>query len=75
MKFLERIFGRGKDITITDEPTRWQVGDINYMKDSTGVYFAVGNQVFCEEGPLVDPVEGEAVRLKVSNDFRRRMGL
>jgi len=77
MKTLERIFRRKKDVVIADEPTRWQVGNVNYMKDPTGVYFAVGDQVFCEEGPLVHPTEGEAVLLSEPESvvIRRKMGV
>jgi len=77
MKFLEIIFGRKNDVVIAEEPTRWQVGDVSYMQDSTGIYFAVRGQVYCERGALVDPCEGESILLggPEGDVIRRRMGI
>lgn len=47
------------------------------IQDSTGTYFAVRGQVYCEQGPLVDPCEGESILLGglEGNVIRRRMGI
>ena len=75
-RLVTRIGGLGRVKAVLPEPKRWQVGDVRYMQDTTGRYFALGGQVYCEHGPLADSVEGEAVLLAglESQIIGRRMG-